>query len=300
MESARMFPYELIVTSASRPHLLGPTLESLLTKVSHLPERILIHDDAAFEPGTLEAEHRWLEIKAIVLALSRHLDCQIVLHHADPPRKLGLALTWLIRNVRTTYILYSQDDFVTVRKLPLEETLQIMDLHGLHQVRFNKRATMGQKDTWQGVWKKEERTFLHGGGSKVLTIADHWYFQTGLWRVIPIRQTLDWLTATPLRTQIFASGSPEVAINKVMDGFLGPIPGLNIPYPEDALEAGVRAQIQKTFIYGPIGEDRYIRHIGSRPVDWSGEHGRGADELKDSEGKNLQAWAEIREYRKEG
>jgi len=78
--------------------------------------------------------------------------------------------------------------------------------------------------------------------------------------------------ATPERTKVFAACPAEVAINKVMDGEFGFIPGLTVPYPADALDQNTRAQIQRTFIWGPIGEDRYIRHIGTDPKDWSGSH----------------------------
>lgn len=281
--------YSLVVTSASRPHLLGPTLESLLAHVDVLPQKIFLHDDAAFEPGTPQAAHRWDQVKACLAALD--YPRQIVVTHADPPRRLGLALWWLLHNVETDYVLYSQDDFVTVRDLPIRRALAALDAYGLHQIRFNKRATLGQKDTWKGPWRKEMVQF----GSATLTVSDHWYFQTGLWRVAPIKAVVDWCTATPERTALFAPA--EEVINRAMDGCLGPIPGLEIPRAADDAEApAVRARVQRTFIFGAIGEDRYIRHIGVDPADWTGEHPREPQERAEWTSKQRQAWVEIASY----
>ncbi len=284
--------YDLIVTSAARPHLLRATLTSLLAHVDHPPARILIHDDAAFEPGSVLATHRWMQVKAMLSDLA--LPCETLLTHADPPRRLGMALVWLLANVTHDYVLYSQDDFVTVRDLPLQAAGDVMAHHGLHQIRFNKRATLGQKDTWQGVWRKKEFPF---GAGAVCTVADHWYFQTGLWRVATIRAALAWLTATPERTALFAASPAEEVINRVMDGEYGPIPGLTIPHNRwQARDANNRAQVQRTFIWGPIGSDRYIRHVGTDPVDFAGDHAREAAETAQGHEKTQQAWDEIATY----
>lgn len=289
-------PYSLIVTSASRPHLLGPTLQSFLAHADALPQKIFIHNDAAFRPGTVEADHRWTQIKVGLADLD--YPRQIVLTHADPPRRLGLALWWLLHNVETEYVVYSQDDFVTVRDLPIRRALAVMMEYEARQIRFNKRATLSQKDTWKGVWKKEERVvYTSAGAAETLTVSDHWYFQTGLWRVAPIKAVVDWCTATPERTALFAMLSAEEVINRAMDGAFGPIPGLDIPGAEqDAESPTVRAQVQRTFIWGPIGEDRYIRHIGVDPADWTGEHPREDAERIHWSSKQRQAWAEIAGY----
>ena len=296
--------YEIIVTSASRPHLLQPTLETLLGHVDPYPSRILIHNDAAFGAGTTLADHRWMQTKAMLAGLD--LPCELVLHHADPPRRLGMALAWLIGNVTADYVLYSQDDFVTLRGLPIRRALAVMAANDLHQIRFNKRATLGQKDTWKGVWKKQEVAFCadpiyarsfwgadrqpslppwhcgqagcDGHGTRqILTVSDHWYFQTGLWRTSVIRAALFWLTQ-PNRLNLFAESSAEETINSLFDGEFGPIPGLTIPHRHLADVASNRARVQKTFIWGPIGEDRYVRHIGTDPADWAGQHRREPQE----------------------
>lgn len=268
--------YEIIVTSASRPHLLKPTLESLLAHVDLPPRRILIHNDAAFGAGTTLADHRWMQTKAMLASLD--LPCELVLHHADPPRRLGMALAWLIGNVSADYVLYSQDDFVTVRPIPLRRALAVMHEYEAHQIRFNKRATLSQKDTWKGVWRKKEvPVYTEDGHAETLTVADHWYFQTSLWRTSVIRAALFWLTQ-PNRMKLFAESSAEETLNSLFDGDFGPIPGLTIPHRHLADDPTNRAHVQKTFIWGPIGEDRYVRHIGTDPADWAGDHAREPQE----------------------
>jgi hypothetical protein len=295
-----MTPYEIIVTSASRPNLLGPTLSSLMAALDQRPEAILVHDDAVF-PGRRDA------VKDVIQ--DHCLSCfavppPVFFTYTDPPRRLGLALKLLLGQVRTEYVLYSQDDFVTVRPLPIQETLAVMDFNSLHQVRFNKRATMEQKDTWQGVWRKREARFREGDSEdswRTLTVADHWYFQTGLWRTSVIRAALDWLTATPGRTRLLSDGSGELAINDVMDGVYGPVPGLRVPDPEDDASASeIRAEIQRTFIHGPIGADRFIRHIGIDREQWAGDHERGDVSPERLKEKQREAWREIESYREGG
>lgn len=307
-----MIPYDLIVTASHRPHLLGPTLSSLLAQVDQPPARILIHDDAVpvFQPvvgpnaarrsqvdelATLRAQTH-----AVLAALNPLMP--VIYTWADPPRRLGLALRFLLDNVSTDYVLYSQDDHVVVRPLPIQRALALMHEHTLHQIRFNKRATVAFKDTWQGRWTKEEVRFPNPGwdalppngleiqGATTLTVADHWYFQTGLWRVAPIRAAVQWVTCTPTRREILRLGVAEEAINRVLDGHLGPIPGLSVPHPQDAHEPRTRRQIQRTFIWGPIGEDRYIRHIGGASPSGSHPRDGGTDDP-------ARAWREIDGYR---
>lgn len=286
-----MIPYDLIITAAHRPHLLEPTLTSLLAQVDQPPARILIHDDAATPqgPGAPPNPARQREETQRILADCAPSGTPVVYTWADPPRGLAGALQVLCQQA-ASYVLYSQDDFVTVRPLPIRAALAALDYNGLHQIRFNKRATLGQKDTWQGVWRKTMTRVSLGPETPTvpLTVSDHWYFQTGVWRVAPLRAVLAWLHATSTRRALLARTQPEDAINHAFDGQFGSIPHLTVPreHPEDPLVRGV---VQRTFIWGPIGEDRYVRHIGGE--DPRGTHARsgGVDSVD-------QAWREIRTY----
>lgn len=309
-----MIPYTLIVTASHRPHLLGPTLESLLRQVDQPPVTVILHDDAVLpfraiaptgtvahmkEETTREQElaRRRNETKAVLQRLD--LPVPVVYTWADPPRRLGLALAWILDRVETEYALYSQDDFVTVRPVPIALALATMAQYDLHQIRFNKRATVGQKETWQGPWRKQESRFAGvrvtadaAPRDVVCTVSDHWYFQTGLWRVAPIRAAIRWLTANVARREMLETGGvlAEEGVNHAMDGRFGPIPGLAVPEDgHDGVATHIRQRYQRTYIWGGIGEDRYIRHIGG--ADPTAEYPRdgGADDP-------ARAWREIRGY----
>ena len=259
-------PYELIVTSASRPHLLEQTLLTLAEMMDQLPRLVTVHDDAVF-PGK-EAEVR--------LTAERHFPGSRIVCH-DPPIGLGPALYQLIRDVRTDYVLYSQDDFETIRGLPIRLALEVMEQHGINQIRFNKRRTMDRK----GDFVKCERFFrttrrLEGGEtiaeSLPLTVADHWYFQTGLWRTSTIWAVLDWwkgwgpgIFAEHAEAKINAALNGEMA----REGFPSRYFPVEVMPPAHWNDPKLRAEIAKTFIWGRIGDAPFISHIGTNPEDWA-------------------------------
>jgi hypothetical protein len=281
-------PYELLITSASRPHLLRPTLESLLRRVEVLPQRVVVHDDAVFSGRKGAVNAAVVEAYTAVFGTDMTGWPVTLMHFADPPRRLGPALAWLMTQAQTPFALYSQDDFVAVRAIPIGRALDVMLVHALHHIRFNKRATMAVKDTWTGPWRKEERDFVMLGQGDTsytqrLTISDHWYFQLGLMRVAELRAALVFWTSTQERLERLAWREPETLINHYFD---------RVRYGDafDARHPRTRAQVQRTFIWGPIGEDRYVRHIGGDPGDWASDHPRyGVDSA-------ARAWEEIASY----
>ena len=251
-----MTPYELVVVSASRPHLLQPTIASLWNNLAQLPDRILVHDDAVF-PG------RAGEMEETMEMIRRLLPKGAAIYRQDaPPIRHGPALKWLLDQVRTEFVLYSQDDFETIRPLPIVEALEEMAEvpNWINQIRFNKRATRAYKDTWQGPWYKKEYQTPSG---RIITVSDHWYFQTGLWRTSFIRNAVDMCARYD---EELHRRSIEEAVNRHFD----------LKYCNDPRSPKERAEYDSvgTFIWGPIGEDRYIRHIGDKPEDWAGDHAR--------------------------
>ena len=281
-------PYTLIVPSAARPHLLRPTLESLFAHVDQRPVAAYLHDDPVFgkdaQRGAVET------FVDVVRAAAPH--AAIGWSGPDRPLGHGPALHTLLSRpsgepLETEYVLYTQDDFVTVRTLPIRATLQALHAWGLHQVRFNKRDTMPYKDTRHGKWYKVPVTFpalAAHAPELTLTVSDHWYFQTSLWRVRRIQPVVAWLTAHDPAFREHA----EIKINDVMNGnhgtrFAAPteVPGDLLDTPPRHLPALMRerdqltrAAVQRTFIYGGIDEKAYIRHIGGDPKDWALPHAR--------------------------
>ena len=250
--------YDLIIVSASRPHLLRPTVETLFAHLPVMPARILIHDDRVFPA-------REAAMAEVVGWLRRSLR-PVAYRLDDPPIRHGPALKWLLDQVETEFVLYTQDDFETLRPLPIIEALaDLVENPGLdsapsiNQIRFNKRATRAYKDTWQGRWYKKEYVLKSG---RTVTVSDHWYFQTGVWRTAFIRAIVSLAAATD--AELFVR-SVEEAVNRTIDR------GLKDPRDPDERAAAVDVG---TFVYGSIGEDRFIQHLGGHPEDWAGDHAR--------------------------
>jgi hypothetical protein len=278
-----MIPYELVIPSASRPHLLDEVLRTLFLHLDQRPTRVLIHDDAVFSGKQMEvreviAERVPPEIPTIVLV-------------DEPPICHGPSLKRLLDLVSTDYVLYSQDDHRVVRDLPVAFALDLLNRHGLNQIRFNKRTTADKKGREGEEFYKVEKKFLlvesereheawYGKSGirfsrdQTLCIADHWYFQTGVWRVGSIKPVLDWWAAHP---EIGAfSEHMEVKINQVFNGewakhhgdFGSEVPTLKA---EDGAwnDPEVRARVHKTFIWGKVGEPQFVDHTGFDPKDWA-------------------------------
>lgn len=263
--------YDLIVASASRPHLLRRTLTSLLANVDVQPRCVFVHDDAVFHDqrdAVLNAVHDGVRI-----ARTRDASSVQVLGTAiavDPPRRHGPALAWLLAQTDAEFVLYTQDDHETVRPVPLARALDFMRARDLNQIRFNKRATLDYKDTWQGRWHKKEFLMamsvpLTNDGQRMLvqqhfTVSDHWYFQTSLWRTSVIKPAV--LALHEAQPDAFKHRC-EDQINDYLDDHCARTHGL------DARDPDVRAKYLRTFIYGKIGDERYVQHIGDQSRDFA-------------------------------
>ena len=260
--------YELIVPSASRPHLLEPALGSLFAQVDQLPVRVIVHDDAAF-PGRRAA------VEA-VLARVVPPGIPLVYQHDDPPWSHGPALHWLLAQAQTEFLLYTQDDLRVVRPLPIQQTLWLMRKYQLHHVRFNKRPTM----EWKRDWQKLPVEF----DGVTFCISDHWYFQTSLWRKDMIRPVVAWLWA--MLGPRFADQA-EAKINHVLDGREPHFGHPFFPLPPkkcDPMHPRIRHEFQRTYIWGPVGEDRFVENLGFQPEDWALTRARGGVGIRDSQG----------------
>lgn len=263
-----VIPYELVIPSASRPHLLDEVLRTLFLHLDQPPERVLLHDDAVF-PGKRE------EVAAVLRARVPK-DISTIFLADDPPIYHGPALQRLLSLVSTDYVLYSQDDHQAVRDIPVSRALDCLDWHNLNQIRFNKRDTMDKKGREGEEFYKVVQGFVLGQDEPPypLCIADHWYFQTGVWRVAAIKPVLDWWNG-PGRAYGAFTEHMEVKVNQVFNGeWRGKHPAFPIEVPilrgEGAWnDPAVRARVHKTFIWGPIGERAFVQHLGTDAKDWA-------------------------------
>ena len=266
MSGEAVIPYELIIPSASRPHLLDQVLGSLLAMLDQPPARILVHDDAVF-PG---------KQKLVEEIVREHAKDIPVWFEADsPPIFHGPTLHRLLNAVRTPYVVYSQDDHKAVRPIPVSTILDVLHQNGLNQIRCNKRDTMDKKGREGSEFYKVEFLFPDSSGVEWrVCAADHWYFQTGVWRVAAIKPVVDWWAGPGSQHGAFTEHM-EVKINQVFNGQWQKLhPGFprEVPVLDDpAMWADplMRARIHKTFIWGPVGEPAFVTHLGGNPEDWA-------------------------------
>lgn len=284
-----MIPYELIIPSASRPHLLDEVLRTMFARLDQMPARVLLHDDAVF-PG-----RQWEVAQVLAERVPRSIPT--ILLQDDPPIKHGPSLKRLLDLVSTEYVLYTQDDHKVVRDLPIEPALSLLHQHGLNQIRFNKRDTMDKKGREGAEFFKVEKWFrckglpykwgqdaIHGcrdADAKTLSelvplcIADHFYFQTNIFRVSALKPILDWWMG-PGRQHGAFDEHCEVKVNQTFNGQwlaqhgpLGPDVPILLPHDGAWNDPEVRARIHKTFIWGRVGEPRFVEHVGTDPKDWA-------------------------------
>ncbi len=264
-----MIHYDLIIPSASRPHLLQRVLRSFFQHADQWPIRLILHDDAAF-PG------RQREIVQVVDAETPPTVAK-VLGGDNPPIYHGPTLKWLFDRVQTEYVLYTQDDHEIVRDLPIRKALHLLDGHGLNQIRFNKRDTLDKKGREGEEFHKVEYHFGQGPDplsdlapfEQTLCAADHWYFQCGVWRVAAIQPVINWWSR-PDAPGAFTEHC-EYKINDVFNGKYGEFLPAIVPccLPSQWNVPAVRATVHKTFIWGKVGEPRFVEHIGHLPEDWA-------------------------------
>jgi len=259
-----MIAYDLVVISARRPHLLRTTLQSLLAALDQPPARVIVHDDVCFAGA-----ERAAAMTEVLAELGRAIR-PLVLRTDAPPIGHGPGLAWALGQAEAGYVLYTQDDHEVVRPLPIQRALAVMDAYTLHQVRFNKRDTLDRKGEGPQAFVKEERRFpMSDGLVETLCVADHWYFQTGLWRVAQIRPVVTWWDRHG--PGAFAEHC-EAKVNDVLNGqWRGrcPVHVDLIPPGAPWNSAAVRAASVRTFIWGRIGEPAFLRHLGTTPADWA-------------------------------
>ena len=272
--------YTAIIPSASRPHLLALSLRSMFAMLCPTPSRLLIHDDAAF-PG-----QRSMIEAAINDCVPKHVD--VICQYDDPPIFHGPALYWLLKRLPPgdEFCFYTQDDWEFLRPVPVFDAFALLRRFRLNHIRFNKRETMPYKGEGPTRWEKTEylcpddldvltgipREVATGAfprGGQILTLSDHWYFQASVWRVAHIKPVVDWWFENHLGSFRDAA---EIKINHTFNGqvrLARDLPILLPPIGAPANHHVTRSLVQSTWIWGPIGEQPYIRHLGVAEKDFA-------------------------------
>lgn len=232
---------------SERADLFAQAMASHLEYVDRLPARIIVHEDVRCdghglpraEPGAIDG---WLRRHA------RHIE---VVHRVTcPAQGLGPAMRWCFRASQTPIVLYAQEDCGLARPLPIGRSLEIMEAHGLHHVRYNHRTTLpckhGDKGRNPNPWRKVE--VLIGG--QVFCITDHWYTQTSLWRVAPALAGMEAVLSSET-----ISNSNQFAAR--FNHWMNTTHGDGRPWNDQAM----RHERLKTYIWGGIGEPAFLTNL---------------------------------------
>ena len=257
-----MIPYEVVVSSVhDRADLLERTLRSMLSQVDQRPARILVHEDVRssmpFVSGRTEE---------ILSKIDTGYGVPILLVQTNPGTGLPRAMLRLLEAAATEFVFYTQEDFDFVRPVPVAACLDLMQRHALNSVIFNKRNTLpvkGQHIPDRARWWTKEEVRFDG---QALCVAEHWRYQANMGRrALWLEGVKELVTANP-------------AIGRIEHPFNG---WLNQRYGEgcgsvDGSQAR-RRDLLRTFIWGPVGEPRFVLHTGAerRSQGWEDpEHDR--------------------------
>lgn len=261
--------YAVAITAVTdRADLFVECTESLLANLDQAPDHLLIHEDTRRETPAemVGAIGRWLirvDPKLVVMngEYSKHTV-------SKPNVGMGLGMLWAFEKAQALgyeFVLYTQEDWRAVRPIPVKKCLELMTEFNLHHVRFNKRKTMRAKhEDTPHPWYKIEMPF--GDPPTTLCVSDHWYTQTSLWRVSEALPGLRQAASAP------GAGSQERFISMFNHYQNVTRHGLTT---ETWNNQALRHERLRTFIFGPIGEPRFIEHAGST---------RGTGRIKDHSG----------------
>lgn len=234
---------EVLCTAVSeRADLFIETMSTMLAQLDTPPARLIVHEDVrpGSDAGPIAA---WLH------------QCGIPYEHrvTAPSRGLGPAMLWCFRQARMPIVFYTQEDWRFVRPVPVQRCLEIMELHGLNHVRFNKRKTLRAKgEDTPNPWYKVEVEFADAAGvPQKFCISDHFYTQASLWRVAPVMGGLEACAEKAPQANAFVS-----AFNHHMNM-------KHIGIPAKVQDQQLRHRHLKTYIWGPVAEPKFIEHLGS-------------------------------------
>lgn len=252
--------YALAVTAVTeRADLFVECTESLFNNIDLLPDVVLVHED--WRPGTPEG------LRGRISSFLRDYEHEVRL--SEPNVGMGRGMLWAFERAAALgyeFVLYTQEDWRVVRPLPVARCLSLMAEHGLHHVRFNKRKTMRAKhEDTPNPWKKIEVQF--GEPPVTLCVSDHWYTQTSIWRISEA------LPGLRFAAEQDGANRQERFVGRFNDFMNQHRHGLT---PASWNDQALRHERLRTYIWGAVGEPRFIEHAGSH---------RGTGTIKDHIGE---------------
>lgn len=236
---------EILITSSSRPQLFPYFWESFKKMaIIRQPYRVTVHEDQVFPEQSKKVLEYLNELKE---------KGEIHIIDQDNPAKgLGWTLDhYITKRFNTKYVFYLQEDWEFERPIDIDRIIWTMDQNPnkLNLVFFNKIKNNGV------INKCEQREYNYRGMK--LCIYHGWAFLPGIWRLPFVKK--HW---------VYSGMKPEGAFT---NSFGSHETRKSVRFCEENIGA---------YIYGPMGDWRYVRHLGNdfRCAKWRLEkHGDKLD-----------------------
>lgn len=225
---------DLVIFGSSRPNLLIYTYESFQKKVEAMSENVQIrkifHEDVVYPEQSKES-----------IKIARNKGFYVFQH--DPFIGLGPAMEDIFLNLlQGDYIFYLQDDWEFERHIDLDRIIWTMNNHPeINCITFNKYRNMKPTD-----FEDKEVDF---DGMKCC-LYNGWQFLPGIWRT------------SIVKNMFFKHGTRKERPEGYWQNLFGTHQKrLNHEHLKNKVGA---------YMYGGMGEYRYVRHIGGtwRMAEW--------------------------------
>lgn len=165
------------ITSSSRFDYLVRTTRELSENIDFKGEiDYFIHEDFVIREESEKIVH-WA--KHLVTMDGKKFFKKIGID--EEPQGVACGIDWIMDQLEDyDYMVYWQDDWVPLQKMPLNHCVKLMNFHqDIHQIAFPKRKIMVHKYGWY----KKMRDF----SGQILTTNPQWTFIPAIWRLSFVR-----------------------------------------------------------------------------------------------------------------
>lgn len=192
--------------------------------------------------------HKGFSDKSVLYMKNQGFD----IYQNDPPIGLGESMKRRILESKSDYIFYLQDDWEFERPIDVDRIIWTMNRNNINCVTFNKYRNMKPTD-----FVDKEVDF---DGMK-MCLYNGWQFLPGIWRTRLVKYKFEQHGTRKERPEGYWQnlfGTHQERLN------------------HEHLESAVRA-----YMYGGLGEYRYVRHIGGswRTAEWRRKDDYGSGEI---------------------
>lgn len=227
---------DMLITGSSRPDLLEKTTRSFLKNLRYSGELRLLFHEDCVYRAESDESVAWARESKLFDVIDVH----------RPHIGLGEAIRFMLLKIDSEHIFYLQDDWELEREVDLDALVKAFNENGaVNHVHFNKYKTTGSMSGFQQV--------EHEYSGVKMCLYNAWSLLPALWRASFIKPR--WVVRY-IRPEGYFTNS------------LGD--------HQQRLNGGYCKRFIGAYIYGPVGDHRYLRHLGNkrRMASWRLVDGR--------------------------